>query len=569
MPSVLDRADPIALAEAAETVRTAYDIPDMPPMRHFNSSPCAEHAAENPEPNPLCRQCGIKLRRHQRVAIMWLWLVRRGLIADPVGTGKTHVVTGLFSILSETGELVRSRGGGRALVVCEPSAMRQWQREIRRAVPGLITELAEGTQTQRADKYAAPWDVLIIGHQMTMRDQYQLSNLGIRTLVIDDVDPLRHSETKTAGALKKLGIENNLCSRIVLLNATPLQKKLLELYDTLSQIGGYQEHRLGPRTAFARRHLVKEPVDYYVTDRRTGWVKKRTKMEIVGHRHLPEFQEKIAPMVLRRSLDQIDDVELPSIQPENVWLDLYPAQRAKYEELQEGVLELIRGGEGNRVVARNKLLYGQQICEGLSVIGEPDGPLTSVKFDWLMSRLTGDWSGETEADPGEKVVVFCQYKDGVRSLAARMQAEGLGYELIWGEERRSKIRDASLERFRDDPTCRVLMGTSAIEKSLNLQIARHLVNIDQLPNPARMTQLSGRIRRQGSAFRTVYVHSLLTVDTHEERTLAMLEAEAALASAVWNEEDQLFRNLTPLEVMTLIAPAGTNRPRTPRVRTAS
>lgn len=540
-------------------------------MRHFNSSPCEEHAGDGPDPNPYCRQCGIKLRRHQRVAIMWLWLVRKGLIADPVGSGKTHVVTGLFSILSETGELGRDRTSltynGRALVVCEPSAMRQWQRELRRAVPGLITEVSEGPQRQREDKYAQPWDVLIIGHHMTLRDYEVLCRLGITTLVVDDVDPLRHSETKTAGAIKKLGNDNPDCSRIVLLNATPLQKKLLELYDTLSQIGGYQEHRLGSRSQFQRRYLVKQPVDVWVTDRRTNRPKKRVEMQVIGHRYLDEFQERIAPMVLRRSLDQIDDVELPAIQPENVWLELYPAQRAKYEELQEGVLQLMRGGENNRVVARNKLVYGGQICEGLSVIGEPDGPGTSVKFDWLMDRLTGDWSGETEDDPGEKVVVFCQYKDGIRSLMSRMDAERLGYEVIWGEERRSKVRDASLERFREDPSCRVLLGTSAIEKSLNLQIARHLVNIDQLPNPARMTQLSGRVRRQGSRFRTVYVHNLLTIDTHEERTLAMLEAEAGLAAAVWQEEDQLFRNLTPLQMMTLITP--NQRPRVPRVRAAS
>ncbi|MFA7264840.1 MAG: DEAD/DEAH box helicase [Candidatus Nanopelagicales bacterium] len=558
MPSVLDRVNPAALAEAAEIVRNSYDIPGMPEMSLFNSSPCSEHAPENPDPNPYCRACGIKLRRHQRVAVMWLWLVKRGLIADPVGSGKTHVITGLFALLFETGELSRPRGGGRALVVCEPTAMRQWQREIRRAVPGLITELAEGSQRKRADRYAEPWDVLIIGHQMARQDYYQLQELGISTLVMDDVDPLRHSETKTAHALKKLGIENNSCDRIILLNATPLHKKLLELYDSLSQIGGSALHRLGPRTEFERRHIRKEPVDYWVNGPR-GRPVKRTKMETTGIRRLPEFREKIAPMVLRRSLAQIDDVELPEIVPSNIFLELHPLQREKYRELQQGVLEMVRNGENQRINALNKLLYGKQICEGLSVIGDPDGPGKSVKFDWLLDRLTGDWAGESEDDAGEKVVVFIQYKNGLRSLAHRMESEGLGYEVIWGEERRGAVRDAALERFREDPSCRVLLGTSAIEKSLNLQVARHLVNVDQLPNPARMQQLAGRVRRQGSRFQAVYVHNLLTTDTHEERALAMLETEAALASAVWEEESDLFRTLSPAEISALIAPQALNR----------
>jgi SNF2 family DNA or RNA helicase len=536
-------------------------------MREFNAAPCDEHAGDGPDPNPECRRCGIKLRRHQRVAVLWLWLVRRGLIADPVGTGKTAVVAGLFSILAETNEIGRARGGERALVVCEPGAMRQWQRELRRMVPGLITELAEGTQAQRADKYAQPWDILIIGHQMTLRDRHALEALGVHTLVIDDVDPLRHAQTQTAGVLKKLGIENNRCRRIVLLNATPLHKKLMEIYDTLTQIGGHAEHRLGKRSDFSRRHIRREPVDYWVRDARTNVPKKRTKMEITGHLRMPEFRERIAPMVLRRSLEEIDDVELPSIVPENVWLTLHPEQRARYDELQQGVLAMVRAGENNRITALSKLHVGNQICEGLSVIGAEDGPGMSVKFDWLMDRLTGDWSGESEGVPGEKVVTFVHYKDGIRALAARLEAEGLGYELIWGEERRGKIRDASLERFREDPECRVLLGTSAIEKSLNLQVARHLVNVDQLPNPARMTQLSGRIRRQGSRFRSVYVHNLLTADTHEERIISMLETEAALTSVVWEEVDQLYRQLTPLELMTLITPDMGNR-RVPRARRA-
>lgn len=566
--SVLDRVDPIRLAEVAEQVRTSYNITSMPPMRHFNASPCDEHAGDGPDPNPYCIRCGIKLRRHQRVAIMWLWLSKYGLIADPVGSGKTHVVTGLFSILSETGELSRPRGGGRALVVCEPTAILQWQREMRRAVPGLITERAEGSRRQREDKYAQPWDVLIIGHQMLLQDGFQLSNLGIHTIVLDDVDPIRHSDTQTAGAIKRIGLDNDDCKRIIMLNATPLHKRLMELYDTLSQIGGALPHRLGARGAFERRYLIKSPSVFYKRNARTNIVEKRTTMEVTGHRHLPEFRELIAPLVLRRSLDEIDDVELPSIQPENVWLDLHPLQRRKYAELQSGVLDMIRAGSVQRIAVRNKLLVGQQICEGLASIGEEDGPGASVKFDWIMDRLSGDWSRVDEDTPGEKVVIFCQYKNGIRALMQRFQSEGVGYELIWGEERRPKIRDASLERFREDPECRVLLGTSAIEKSLNLQIARHLVNIDQLPNPARMTQLSGRVRRQGSRFRTVYVHNLLTVETHEERALARLELEAGLSSAIWQEEDALYGSLSALEIATLIAPEGQNVRRS-RTRAAS
>lgn len=532
-------------------------------LRLFNSSPCEEHAHLE-DPDPLCRRCGIKLRRHQRVGIMWLWLKRCALIADPVGSGKSAQVGGLFAVLAQTGELGGIPQRGRAIVICEPSAMRQWQRELRRMVPSLVCELAEGTRVQRSDRYASPWDVLIIGHQMVLRDVDLLLRLGVSTLIVDDVDPLRHSETKTAGAIKRLGCDNSSCDRIVLLNATPLQKRLLELYDTLSQIGATgRDGILGRRDTFERRYLIKEPVNFYANG------KVRTTMQVTGHRNLGEFQGLIAPLVLRRSISQIDDVELPALQPEDVWLELHPRQRERYAELQQGVLTVLaeQGASVKNVTALTKILYARQICEGLTTLGDPDGPGTSVKFDWIMDRLTGDWSGETEEDPGEKVVVFVHYKDGLRALSERMKNNGVGHVLVWGEERRPKFRDAALEQFREDPSCRVLLGTSAIEKSLNLQVARHLVNVDQLPNPARMTQLSGRIRRQGSRFRTVYVHNLLTTDTHEERALALLQTEAALASSVWQEEDALFGSMTPVQLLQLIAPD--RRARIPSVRRAS
>jgi len=239
MPCPLDRVDPVRLAEKAEEVRTSSDVV-LPRLRLFNSTPCEDHA-DLEDPNPLCRKCGIKLRKHQRVGILWFWLKQKCLLADPVGTGKTAQVAGLFAILAqegpELGHDAQGRFHGRAIVTCEPSAMRQWQRELRRMVPSLVTELAEGSRQQRADRYAAPWDVLIIGHHMLLRDKDLLIRLGITTLIVDDVDPLRHSSTKTAGAIKKVGIENMRCRRIILLNATPLQKKLMELYDTLSQLG--------------------------------------------------------------------------------------------------------------------------------------------------------------------------------------------------------------------------------------------------------------------------------------------------------------------------------------------
>jgi SNF2 family DNA or RNA helicase len=153
----------------------------------------------------------------------------------------------------------------------------------------------------------------------------------------------------------------------------------------------------------------------------------------------------------------------------------------------------------------------------------------------------------------EKVVIFANLKNTVRALQDRLRTEGIGFVTVWGEEANKSKRAESQERFWQDPKCRVLIGTRAIEQSLNLQVARHLINVDMILNPARMEQLAGRIRRDGSAYQHVFVHNLLAADTQEQRYMAMIEREAALSSHVWDENSELFKALSPLDLLHLIS----------------
>ena len=83
-------------------------------------------------------------------------------------------------------------------------------------------------------------------------------------------------------------------------------------------------------------------------------------------------------------------------------------------------------------------------------------------------------------------------------------------------------------------------------------MARHLINMDTILNPSRMQQLAGRIRRDGSAYSQVFVLNLLTYNTQEARYMPMLEREQALANWIWDENDQLFNALDPVQLLQLI-----------------
>src|SRR5439155_19108265 len=68
---------------------------------------------------------------------------------------------------------------------------------------------------------------------------------------------------------------------------------------------------------------------------------------------------------------------------------------------------------------------------------------------------------------------------------------------IWVVTKPFDKRPALVERFRDDPACRVFLSTDAGSTGLNLQHASILVNMDLPWNPAILEQRIARIHRLG------------------------------------------------------------------------
>lgn len=544
-------------------VRNSKDF-KLPPLSAWNYDLCRKHRMGwvedfvDPEtredrqrtvltrPKPGCRTCGIHFRQHQRVSIAWLYLKKRALLADTMGSGKTTSAGGLIAMLIETGELslrkdAKSGGMGRVVITPRSPALHQWQAELLRMMPGLNILVAEGNTTQRKDLYLQPWQVLLVGPEMLRNDYKMIQRFDMSLFLTDDIDQLRNPETETSYVLDRMG---NKADRYVIMTGTPLQKRLPELHAVLDGIGGLEA--FGSLDHFVKNHVRMDMISEI--DKRTGIVVSRK--QITGYQRLDEVKRKMAPMVLRRTAVDLTDVHLPAIVPTDVMLDLYPAQRAKYKELQKGIITILReeGAQVKHTTALSKLHYGAAICGGLATLGEADAPRTSVKMDWIIDKVQPD------GDLGdEKVVIFAQYKTSIRALQQRLRDVGVGFETVWGEQPDKTERKKSQDRFWDDPSCRILLGTRSIEQSLNLQVARHLINMDMIMNPARMEQLAGRIRRDGSAFQHVFVHNLLTVNTQEERYLPLLEREAALAAHIWDEDSPLFAALSPLALLQLIS----------------
>jgi SNF2 family DNA or RNA helicase len=574
-------------AEKAEVARRAADV-RLPPLRYFNSSPCARHA---PALDISCDDCGIGLRPHQRAGIAWMYMAGRGLLADSVGSGKTAQAAGVLAICKETGELGEH---SRAVVICQAAAVLQWQRQLRRMLPGIAVSAVTGSmpRARRVDAYMAPWEIMVISDRTFASarnrdgDVELLRQFPVGTVIADDIDALRTHRTQASRAVKALAAR---ASRRYDLNAEPLQKRVMELHSHLEMLGGNAV--FGNDRAFRRNFVRTGQASFYQRAMscrtplpcgrphetvvkgckkcKTGhaWPQPakrcpecgqqgradpagrtvlRTVSTDIGIRNAEEFRYLLRPWVLRRT--EFGGEGYPEVQPAEIWVELTARQRERYDELRRD--KLVRrwreaGEEVTHAKAAALFTRGAQICSGTAALD--DGTTDdSAKLDRVMRMLTGSLEDE-------KVVCFVYYKPNVAALSARLDAAGIGHAVMWSNETGAELRDERIQRFTHDPACRVLVGTTTIARSLNLQAARHLVAVDTVLNPKLMTQIVGRVKRRGSAFSTVFFHQMLARGTQEEGYLPLLRREQALSDSVWEESGELFQGLSSRDMLRLVA----------------
>ena len=148
-----------------------------------------------------------------------------------------------------------------------------------------------------------------------------------------------------------------------------------------------------------------------------------------------------------------------------------------------------------------------------------------VKADELAALLDGLF-----VQPASKAVVFSQWKRTHDVVIRRLEQRGIGYVSFHGDVPSDK-RPPLVQRFRDDPDCRVFLSTDAGATGLNLQHASTLVNMDLPWNPAVLEQRIARIHRMGQA-RPVQIVNFVAKGTIEESMLSVLSFKRSLSAGI-------------------------------------
>lgn len=263
----------------------------------------------------------------------------------------------------------------------------------------------------------------------------------------------------------------------------------------------------------------------------------------------PTLQRLVRPFVLRRTKAQVL-TELPPKIVDKRYCELTSEQRALYRRVLESRAKPLRaqlraGGSVSYVHIFAALNYLKQICNHPASAGGGFGAdVTSGKWEMFLELL------DECLTSGLKVVVFSQYLQMLALIEEHLFRHDIGYASIKGATR---DRGEEINRFRDDPHCRVFTASlRAGGLGIDLTSASVVIHYDRWWNQAREDQATDRVHRLGQN-KGVQVIKLITRNTIEDKIDELITRKGALATELIRPDDpSLVKQFTREELDELL-----------------
>ncbi len=452
-----------------------------------------------------------KLYSYQEQGAMHLAFGRRAMLADDMGLGKTVQAIAAAALLKEMRDIQKT------VIICPASLKHQWAREIRRFTSLSVT-VVEGNLEERRKHYNDSSFFKIINYELVRYDMDELLKLCPDLIILDEAQRIKNWRAKTAMMVKSLP------SRYAfVLTGTPLENRIDELYSIFQFL---DPRILGPLWHFNDRF-------YELEKRESGTYK------VLGYKNIDELRALIKPYILRRTRNEVLK-DLPARTDNNFFVEMTGPQWDAYNEFKEKLAKLISASKRRPLTPKERelllmyLIKMRLICNALALhdkeIKLKDSEKTGPKLTELDEILT-----EEIASNGHKAVIFSQWANMLALTEPILKRIGLGYVKLTGAVPSAKRGDL-IQKFFDDPDCRVFLSTDAGGVGLNLQAASLVINLDLPWNPAVLEQRIARAHRHGQ-LSSVQVINLIAKGTIEERMLDTLAAKKNVFAAVFGSDE--------------------------------
>ncbi len=445
----------------------------------------------------LVKSLKVPLFPYQAEGALFAVRAGRALIADDMGLGKTIQAITAMEILA------RHFGVSRILVVCPASLKYQWQGEIAR-FSGRAARVVTGGRTQRRNEFAEDDFCKITNYEKLQPDLDLIADWAPELVIVDEAQRIKNWSTVAARALKRIDSPYAL-----VLTGTPLENKLEEL---ISIVQFVDQNRLGPTWKLLHEHQVKDEGG-----------------RVTGYKGLDRIGQTLAPIMIRRRKSEVL-TQLPRRTDQTLLVPMTEAQMDLHQQNADVVAKIVQRWRRTKFLSdidRRRLTCALQnmrmSCNSTYLLDQETDH--GVKADELAALLDG-----LLVQPDAKAVVFSQWKRTHDVVIRRLEQRGIGYVSFHGDVPSDK-RPALVQRFRDDPDCRVFLSTDAGATGLNLQHASILVNMDLPWNPALLEQRIARIHRMGQA-RPVQIVNFVAKGTIEESMQSVLSFKRSLSAGI-------------------------------------
>ena len=534
----------LALVEAADCAGETADSEEVLENEHSDSLSVSSGVfSANHLPSPL----GLTavLRPYQLEGFRWLAFLRQhrlgGILADDMGLGKTVQVLALLAqAIAEHEQRADHTEFDPFLVVAPTSVVGNWAQEAARFVPGAkvvtITE-STGKSGKSIAELVQGAHLVLTSYALFRLDEDGYTEFGNHVpentengtsphagwgaLILDEAQFVKNTKTRAWKVARALNAQVKLA-----ITGTPMENNLMELWALLAIVAD----GLFPSARIFR--------DLYARPAESG----------EDPQVIEKLRRRVRPLMLRRTKDVVA-ADLPEKNDVRVNVPLTTAHRHIYDmHLQrerQKVLGLLDDMDKNRFTIFQSLTLLRRLALDATLI-DPDeyAGVASAKLEYLVEylpSLLGD---------GHRVLVFSQFTGYLRTIAERLQAEGIDYLYLDGTTRN---RPQVLKDFAEGAAPVFLISLKAGGFGLNLTEADHCFIMDPWWNPAAEQQAVDRIHRLGQE-RDVHVYRLVAEGTIEEKVMDLKASKAALFDAVVNDGSFASSRVDAEQIRELFTP---------------
>jgi len=443
---------------------------------------------------------------YQKKGIQFIDLKKgRAIVGDEMGLGKTIQALGWLQLRKQTSLP--------AIVVCPASLKLNWAREALKFTD-LEPVLIDGKDKKkfttfpggsRKDLYIINYDIihdsytcqecegtkLVHGEKckkckgkgkLPMLDK-QLLELGIKTVIFDECHHLKSEVSSRTVAAQELA---KAAKNLISLSGTPIVNRPIEYYNIIQMTS--------PNPL---------PSWWYYTKRFCG--RKRTPFgwDVNGATNKEELHQLLTQTIMIRRLKKDVMKDLPekvrTVVPLEVDLN-------KYNRILQQITEELEGQE----------------AEHLTIIEKAKQLIADLKMDMALEWI------ENYIENGEKIVVFGEHTYILDQVLDKFKKNSV---VVYGKTS-LKDRQAAVDRFQNDPTCQVFVGSKSATEGLTLTAAHATAFLELWWVPAQHDQAEDRVHRIGQEADSVTAYYLLAAGTIEESIAEMLDEKRRIVTAI-------------------------------------